>query len=86
MVSNIMLFETVGYASKKLRNKAVFVSLKYCMHCYVVLSNRDVPIIGSAVISVNDMGHLVISVIGMRYMLNRYLFNVINACALVVSF
>ena len=35
MVSNIMLFETVGYANKKLRNKAVFVSL----HCYVVLSN-----------------------------------------------
>ena len=30
---------------------------------------RDVLIIGSAVISVNDMSHLVISVIGMRYML-----------------
>ena len=38
-IINTMLFKTVSYASKILKNKAVFNLKRYCMHCYVTLSN-----------------------------------------------
>ena len=35
VIYNAMLFKTISYTTKELKNKA-FLSLKqYCMHCYV---------------------------------------------------
>ena len=35
LIINTML----GYTTKNLKNKAIFVLKQYCMHCYVTLSN-----------------------------------------------
>ena len=39
LIINTMLFKTVIATSKNLKNKAIFNLKKYCMHCYVTLSN-----------------------------------------------
>ena len=37
--SNKMVFKTVSYATKKLKEKATLLLKQYCMHCYVTFSN-----------------------------------------------
>ena len=39
VISDIMLFETVIYTTKKLKNKAVLKLKQYSMQCYVTLSS-----------------------------------------------
>ena len=39
IISNIMLFKTVIYTTKELKNKAVLNLKQYCMYCYMALSN-----------------------------------------------
>ena len=39
VISNKILFKTVVYTTKKLKNKAVLNLKQYCMCCYVTLSD-----------------------------------------------
>ena len=39
LISNKMLFKTVIATTKKLKNKAALNLKRYCMRCYVILSN-----------------------------------------------
>ena len=40
LIINKMLFKTVSYTTKNLKNKVVFNLKRYCMRCYVTLSKR----------------------------------------------